>query len=129
MQLPFLQTVLKDFSLIPVVIGDTTVSEVQQVLELLWGGPETLVVISSDLSHYHDYSTAQYIDRSTCEAIEHFEFNQLDFTQACGCIGVKALLRTAKQRNMNVHTLGLCNSGDTSDDQQRVVGYGSWVFS
>lgn len=128
-QLPFLQTVLDDFSLIPIVVGDATVSEVHQVLDMLWGGPETLIVISSDLSHYHDYSTAQYIDRSTCEAIEHFDLDHIDAKQACGSIGVKSLLRAAKNRSMVVHTLGLSNSGDSSGDQQRVVGYGSWAFT
>ncbi len=128
-QLPFLQTVLNDFSLVPVVIGDASASEVSHILELLWGGPETLIVISSDLSHYHDYSTAQHIDRSTCEAIEHFECNPINFNQACGCIGIKGLLQAAKDHGMAVHTLGLCNSGDTSGDQQRVVGYGSWAFT
>ncbi|ARN75998.1 AmmeMemoRadiSam system protein B [Oceanicoccus sagamiensis] len=128
-QLPFLQAVLEDFSLVPVIVGDSTSAEVQALLDLLWGGPETLIVISSDLSHFHDYSTAQYIDRSTCEAIEHFDLDHIDLKQACGSIGLKALLQAAKHRNMQVHTLGLCNSGDTSGDQERVVGYGSWAFT
>lgn len=132
-QLPFLQTVLKDFSLVPIVIGNATVAETCQLLDILWGGPETLIVISSDLSHYHDYSSAQYIDRSTCEAIEHFELDRINAKQACGCIGVKSLLSAAKKRSMSVHTLGLANSGDIADssvnDQQRVVGYGSWALT
>jgi hypothetical protein len=134
-QLPFLQTVLRDFSLVPIVIGDSTVSEVNQLLDILWGGPETLIVISSDLSHYHDYSTAQYIDRSTCEAIEHFDLDPITFQRACGCIGVKSLLTAAKKRLMSVHTLGLSNSGDSAvandntDDRQCVVGYGSWALT
>jgi AmmeMemoRadiSam system protein B len=128
-QLPFLQTVLNKFTLVPVLIGDTSAAAVSHVLDVLWGGPETLIVISSDLSHYHNYSTAQYLDRSTCEAIEHFDFNQIDNQKACGCIGMNGLLRAAKKRHMAVHTLGLCNSGDTSGDQQRVVGYGSWAFT
>lgn len=128
-QLPFLQSILTEFTLVPLVVGDATASEVNQVLDLLWGGPETLIVISSDLSHFHDYSTAQYIDRTTCEAIEHFDFDHIDSQQACGCVGMKGLLRAAKRRNLEVHTLELCNSGDTSGDQQRVVGYGSWAFT
>lgn len=127
-QLPFLQVVLNDFSLIPLVIGDTTPAEVDQVIESLWGGPETLIVISSDLSHYQDYATAQCMDQSTCKAIEHFKSDQIDSSRACGCIAVNALLRIARRKGMNVHTLGLCNSGDTSGDKQRVVGYGSWAF-
>ena len=128
-QLPFLQMVLNSFSLIPIVVGDATAAEVDQALDMLWGGPETLIVVSSDLSHYHDYETAQYLDRSTCDAIEHFQSEHIDFTQACGSVGMKALLRVAKRKGMQVHTLGLCNSGDTSGEHQRVVGYGSWAFT
>lgn len=128
-QLPFLQVTLREFSLIPLVVGDATPNEIDEILDLLWDGPETLIVISSDLSHYHDYDTAQYIDRSTCDAVEHFQFDQIDFTQACGCLGMNALLRVARRRGMNVQTLGLCNSGDNTGDTDRVVGYGSWVFS
>lgn len=138
-QLPFLQTVLKDFSLVPIVAGDATVSEAHQLLDMLWGGPETLIVISSDLSHYHDYSTAQYIDRATCDAIEHFDLDPITAQQACGCIGVKCLLTAAKKRSMLVHTLALSNSGDSTeasfnsrdraDDRQCVVGYGSWAIT
>ncbi len=128
-QIPFLQTVLNDFSLVPIIIGDATAAEVHNILKLLWGGPETLIVISSDLSHYNDYATAQYLDRTTCDAIEHFEPEKISFTQACGCIGVKGLLRIAKEKSMNVHTLQLCNSGDNTGDQERVVGYGSWAFT
>ncbi len=128
-QLPFLQTVLKEFTLVPIAIGSATALDVDQVLDLLWGGPETLIVISSDLSHYHDYKTAQYIDRSTCEAIEQLDIEHIDYQQACGCVGVKGLLRVARRRHLSVITLALCNSGDTAGDPARVVGYGSWVFS
>lgn len=128
-QLPFLQLTLNTFTLIPILVGDATALEVDTVLDALWGDDDTLIVISSDLSHYHDYQTAQYLDRSTCQAIEHFQAEAIDFNQACGCIGVNALLRLAKRKNLSVHTLGLCNSGDVSGDQQRVVGYGSWAFT
>ena len=127
-QLPFLQLILPEFTLVPIAMGDTTSSEVRQALDMLWGGPETLIVISSDLSHYHDYSTAQYIDRSTCQAIEKLDIEHIDYQQACGCTGVQGLLLAAKQRNMKVHTLALCNSGDTAGSIDRVVGYGSWAF-
>ncbi len=128
-QLPFLQSVLGDFTLVPLVVGDATAVEVDQVLEQLWDGPETLVVISTDLSHFHDYATAQYLDRTTCEAVEHYQADTIDFDQACGCIGLKGLLRIARRRGLQVHTLGLSNSGDISGDHQRVVGYGSWAFT
>ena len=127
-QLPFLQSVLDKFSLVPIVVGDATGSEAMQVLDMLWDGPETLIVVSSDLSHYHDYSTAQYIDRSTCEAIEKLDIDHIDYQQACGCNAVKGLLLSAKKRNMKVQTLALSNSGDTSGGRERVVGYGSWAF-
>ncbi len=77
-QLPFLQTILPEFTLVPIAMGDTTSSQVSQALEMLWGGPETLIVISSDLSHYHDYSSAQYIDRSTCEAIKKLDIEHIN---------------------------------------------------
>lgn len=127
-QLPFLQTVLEEFTLVPIALGDTSSAEVRQVLDMLWGGTETLIVVSSDLSHYHDYSTAQYIDRSTCEAIESLDIDNIDYQQACGCAAVKGLLLAAKRRSMKVHTLALCNSGDTAGSHNRVVGYGSWAF-
>jgi len=127
-QLPFLQTVLDAFTLVPIAVGETSSTEVEQVLDMLWGGPETLVVVSSDLSHYHDYKTAQTIDRSTCEAIEQLDIDSIDYEQACGCAAVKGLLLTAKRRNMAVHTLALSNSGDTAGDHERVVGYGCWAF-
>jgi hypothetical protein len=128
-QLPFLQTVLTDFSLVALVVGNSTASDVEQVLSLLWGGPETLVVISSDLSHYRDYQSAQYIDQSTCQAIEALNIEDIDYRQACGCVAVKGLLRAAKKRQMQVKTLAMSNSGDSGSDKSRVVGYGSWSFS
>ncbi|MBL4827089.1 MAG: AmmeMemoRadiSam system protein B [Spongiibacteraceae bacterium] len=128
-QLPFLQGILKHFSLIPIVIGDPSANQVQQVLDLLWGGPETVIIISSDLSHYHNYNTAQAYDRSTCDAIEHAEAGYISSEQACGCIGINGLLLAAKQRNMSVQTLDLRNSGDVTGEKDTVVGYGSWAFS
>lgn len=128
-QLPFLQTVLNDFSLTALAVGDATVKEVEEVLNLLWGDQETLIVISSDLSHYHDYKTAQYIDRSTCEAIENLNIENIGHQQACGCVAVNGLLRTAKKRSMKVDTLAMNNSADSCGDPERVVGYGSWAFT
>ena len=128
-QLPFLQTVLEDFSVVALAVGDSTASEIEQVLNKVWGGPETLIVISSDLSHYKDYQTATYVDRSTCEAIEKLDIEHIDYQQACGCVGVKGLLRAARRRDMQVTTLALCNSGDRGGDKEHVVGYGSWAFS
>jgi len=127
-QLPFLQEVLSDFSLVPLVVGAATPSEVAEVLERLWGGPETLIVVSSDLSHYLDYETARRIDGQTCRAVESLDGDAIGDEQACGRIPLKGLLLSAKRRGMRVETVGLCNSGDTAGDKFRVVGYGAWAF-
>ena len=127
-QLPFLQTVLDSFSLIPIVVGDTNAQQVQQVLDLLWGDRKTLIIISSDLSHYHVYALAQAIDRITCSAIEQCDIDKIDGQRACGCTGINGLLLAAKQRNMTVHTLDMCNSGDVTGEKDNVVGYGCWAL-
>lgn len=125
-QLPFLQLSLDRFTLLPLVVGETTPAEVAEVLDLLWGGDETLIVISSDLSHYHDYTSSQRIDRATSAAIEKLDFEQIAPEQACGCRPMSGLLYIARQRRMQVNRLGLCNSGDTAGSRDRVVGYGAW---
>ncbi len=126
--LPFLQEVLGDFKLLPMVVGETPPDKVAEVLERLWGGPETLIVISSDLSHYLDYDAAQAIDRRTCEAIEHLDPSAIERNGACGRFPVGGLLRLAKTHGMTVETLDLRNSGDTAGSKDRVVGYGAWAF-
>ena len=125
-QIPFLQTILKPFKLIPLVVGEPTKEQVAEVLDLLWGGEETLIVISSDLSHYHDYDSARRIDAATCAAIESFNADAIGDDDACGRNPVKGLLHTAASRKMRIKTLALCNSGDTAGDKSRVVGYGAW---
>ncbi len=127
-QLPFLQVMLGDFSLVPLVVGSATSGEVAQVLEALWGGPETLIVISSDLSHYLDYDSARRIDSKTCQSIERLDPDAIGDSQACGRIPLKGLLTLAKRKGMRVQTVGLCNSGDTAGSHDRVVGYGGWAF-
>ena len=126
--LPFLQTVIESFSLVPLVVGDATRETVAQVIDALWGGPETLVVISSDLSHYLAYDDARSRDKATCQAIERLEAHSIDHDGACGATPIGGLLISAKQRGMTVRTLDLRNSGDTAGDRNRVVGYGSWLF-
>ncbi|HVI49989.1 MAG TPA: AmmeMemoRadiSam system protein B [Candidatus Sulfotelmatobacter sp.] len=126
--LPFLQAVLGPFSLVPLVVGDAPPELVAQVLEAVWGGPETLIVISSDLSHYLDYETARSLDHAACQAIEHLDGGALRDDQACGRIPVKGLLSIAKRRGMTVETVDLRNSGDTAGPKDRVVGYGAWAF-
>ena len=103
-------------------------TEVGEVLDLLWGGPETLIVISSDLSHYHDYKTAQRLDRATSQAIEQLRLEDIDYDQACGRNPVSGLLRVARRRGLKAKTIDLRNSGDTAGSRDRVVGYGAYVF-
>ena len=125
--LPFLQQVLDDFCLVPIVAGDASAEQVRQVLELLWGGPETLIVISSDLSHFHDYATAQQLDQATSQHIEDLDYQAIDAQAACGCVPVRGLLKLLKQQARSIKTVALNNSGDTAGDKQRVVGYGAYV--
>jgi AmmeMemoRadiSam system protein B len=126
--LPFLQMVLDDFEIIPLVVGDASKEDVAEVLELLWGGEETLIVISSDLSHYNSYETAQQMDRSTSLAIERLQPEQIHYDMACGRNPVNGLLSLARQKGLHAKTLDLRNSGDTAGPRDRVVGYGAYVF-
>lgn len=127
-QLPFLQTVLKEFKLVPLVVGEAEPDEVSEVLEVLWGGAETLIIISSDLSHYHDYITAQAMDRAASKAIEELLPDALSDDQACGHNPVKGLLKAAAHHGLHTTTLDLRNSGDTAGSRERVVGYGAYAF-
>lgn len=127
-QLPFLQETLADFELVPLVVGDARHEDVARVLEHLWDGPQTLVVISSDLSHYHNYATATAMDRAAADAIERLDPEQLDPEQACGCTAVRGLLETARHHGLQAHTVDLRNSGDTAGPRDEVVGYGAWLF-
>jgi len=125
--LPFLQSVLQQFSLVPIVAGDAGSAEVACVLEQLWGGEETLLVISSDLSHYHDYQTAQRFDQFTSHLIETLQYQNIPAAAACGAVPVCGLLRLLAQKSLSIKTIDLRNSGDTAGDKQRVVGYGAYV--
>jgi AmmeMemoRadiSam system protein B len=127
-QLPFLQEALGEFSLVPLVVGDAEPAEVAEVLDLLWGGPETLIVISSDLSHYHDYQTAQQLDRATSQAIEQLRIEDIQYDHACGRNPVIGLLHVARRLGLKAKTIDLRNSGDTAGSHDRVVGYGAYVF-
>ena len=127
-ELPFLQTLLGDFSLVPLVVGDATPSELAEVLERLWGGDETLIVVSSDLSHFHDYETAQRLDAATAAAIERLDGSRLGPGQACGFLPIAGLLECARCVGLAARRLDLCNSGDTAGPRHRVVGYGAWAF-
>lgn len=126
--LPFLQDVLEDFSLVPLVVGEAEPEQVAEVLELLWGGPETLIVVSSDLSHYNNYDAAREIDAKTSRAIESLRYEDIHSADACGCYPVSGLLYVARRRGMQVKTIDLRNSGDTSGSRDQVVGYGAYVI-
>ncbi|OOZ42151.1 AmmeMemoRadiSam system protein B [Solemya pervernicosa gill symbiont] len=126
-QLPFLQRLLDDFTLIPLVVGDCAATEVEQVLKLLWGGDETLIVISSDLSHYHDYLTAQQMDRTTSNAIEQLDGRAIHYESACGRNGILGLLAAVEKHQMTIRTIDLRNSGDTAGARDQVVGYGAYL--
>jgi MEMO1 family protein len=126
-ELPFLQALLGSFAVVPLVIGDAAPQNVAEVLRRLWGGAETLIVISSDLSHYHDYDTARRLDAATAAAIERGDWQNLGPNQACGFLAVAGLLVEASRRRLTPQRLALCNSGDTAGPRDRVVGYGAWV--
>ncbi|EKD46005.1 MAG: hypothetical protein ACD_69C00050G0003 [uncultured bacterium] len=126
--LPFLQLTLGSFLLVPLLVGSAAVSEVENILEELWGGPETLVVISSDLSHYHPYKLAKSWDKDTADAIIALNPDGLSYEHACGATGIKALLGVAAKKKMHVLQLDLRNSGDTAGSKDNVVGYGAFHF-
>lgn len=127
-QLPFLQSILNSFSLIPCVVGDADPHNVATLLLRLWGGAETLIVISSDLSHYYDYQTAQQLDTETTQAIIELAPQKIKDNQACGRLPVKGLLLAAEKLQLTAQVLDLRNSGDTAGDKNRVVGYGAYHF-
>ncbi|MGB9428744.1 MAG: AmmeMemoRadiSam system protein B [Gammaproteobacteria bacterium] len=124
--LPFLQTLLGRFELVPMVVGWAAPDEVSQVMEMLWGGSETLIVISSDLSHYHLYDVARELDERTARQIEARHI-PIEDRQACGAYPINGLLAVARSRNLHIARLDLRNSGDTAGDRKRVVGYGAWA--
>lgn len=126
--LPFLQELLNDFYLVPMVVGDASTEQVAKVLESVWGGSETLIVVSSDLSHYNDYSTAQTLDENTSRAIVELDPESVTTDGACGARAVRGLLEVAKRKGMTCQLLDLRNSGDTAGDRTRVVGYGAYAF-
>lgn len=128
-ELPFLQVALGDFKLVPLVAGDASDAEVAHVIEQLWDGDATRFVISTDLSHYLDYKTAQRVDAATARAVERLRPEDISDEQACGHVPLRGMLCAARARGLRAHTLDLRNSGDTAGSPERVVGYGAWVFT
>ncbi|SEB17836.1 AmmeMemoRadiSam system protein B [Variovorax sp. YR216] len=125
--LPFLQATLGDFTLVPLVVGDTDGAAVAQVLERLWGGDETLIVVSSDLSHYLPYAKARLADKATVQRILRFDAG-LTPHEACGSEAINGALLAARRHGLHPRLLDLRNSGDTAGDHDRVVGYGAIAF-
>ena len=125
--LPFLQAVLGEFSLVPILVGDAGAQEVAALFETAWGGDETLVVVSSDLSHYLPYEAARARDRNTVDAILRLE-PRLDPEEACGAAPINGLLEVARRRGLRPELVDLRNSGDAAGDRDRVVGYAAFAF-
>ncbi len=127
-QLPFLQVVLEEFSIVPLVVGEASAEQVDEVIEALWDGPETRFVISSDLSHYLDWDSARRLDEATARAVEALKPQEIHEQQACGRIPILGLLRAARNHQLHAHTADLRSSGDTAGPRHQVVGYGAFVF-
>ena len=127
-QLPFLQRVLGDFTVLPLVVGDASTDDVARVLDAVWGGNETLVVVSSDLSHYHDYDTARWLDARTAAAIVAGDGDAIRDDDACGVRPVRGLLEAARHHSIGARLLDLRSSGDTAGDRDSVVGYGAFAL-
>ena len=125
---PFLQQVLGDFRLVPIIAGNAPPEAVTAVFDTLWGGPETLIVVSTDLSHYLDYAACQRMDTATATAIEQFDIDAINPTGACGAVPTRGLLLAARRRGLTIERLDLRNSGDTAGPRDRVVGYGAWAL-
>ena len=127
-QLPFLQSLLTDFTLLPLAVGMASAEEVAEVLESVWGGEETLIVVSSDLSHYLPYPTAQRVDRETVQAILELQ-QPIPHDRACGGTPVSGLILAARRHHLTPHLLDLRNSGDTAGTHDQVVGYAALAFT
>ena len=126
-QLPFLIETIDQFSLIPLTVGRASAAEVGEVIERLWGGDETLIVVSSDLSHYLPYDSAIALDSKTAQSISIFDAS-ITHEQACGATPINGLLHAARQRRLQARLIDLRNSGDTAGDRTRVVGYAAFAF-
>ncbi len=128
-QLPFLQKILGDFMLVPIAVGNATAAQVGEVIDRLWGDEHTLIVISSDLSHYESYERARELDERTAAAIDSLSRTDLGPYDACGCRPINGMIHAAKERGLSITRLDLRNSGDTAGPRDRVVGYGAWALA
>jgi AmmeMemoRadiSam system protein B len=128
-QLPFIKLACPDARVVPLLAGDDDWHAAMRALALLWGGDETAVVVSSDLSHYRDDATAKELDAATAKAVESLAAGEIGFEQACGATGINAVLALASQRHLTCTTLDLRNSADTAGPRDRVVGYGAFMLA
>ena len=127
--LPFVQVCLGDVAVLPIAVGEVPPGQVADVLEHVWGDEETLVVVSTDLSHYHDHVTASELDRRTAAAIVARRADQLGPYDACGVVPLRGLLLAAERRGLDVELLDLRTSADTAGGPDRVVGYGAFALA
>ncbi len=127
-QLPFLKAVLGEVAILPLVVGEVAPAAVAEVIERLWGGPETVILVSTDLSHYHPHAEARRRDAATAAAIEAFEGGRIGPEDACGCRALAGLLAAARARGLRIERLDLRTSGDTAGPKDQVVGYGAWAL-
>ena len=127
-QLPFLQAVPGDFAVVPLAVGEAGPAQTAEVLARLWGGAETAIVVSTDLSHYHPHETARRLDAATAEAIEAYAATRLGPNDACGYQALAGLLVEAEARGLAIERLDLRNSGETGGHMREVVGYGAWAL-
>lgn len=127
-QLPFLQEIFEDFVLLPFAVGGASPDQVEALLDRLWGGAETLIVISSDLSHYRSYEAAREIDGFTAAQIRQLVAARLTGEHACGYLPISGLLQAASKRGLKCEVLDTRSSGDTAGPRDRVVGYGAFAF-
>lgn len=127
-ELPFLQMLLPSFLLLPLLVGQARPKDVADALRLVWGGLESIIVVSSDLSHFHGCNAARRLDAATAEKIESGDWAGLGPDNACGYLSIAGLMIEAERRGLKAQRLALCNSGDTAGPRDQVVGYGAWAF-
>ena len=126
--LPFITETLGHVAIVPVLFGQVSYLSAAQLFDSLWSS-DTMIVVSSDLSHYHDHQTATELDRQTADAIESNRPDRIGPQQACGHTAIRGLLTAAGQRGLHAHCVDLRNSGDTAGPKERVVGYGAFHFN
>ena len=127
--LPFIQYLFKSVKIVPLIVGACSEDNIAEMIETLWNPPQNIIIVSSDLSHFHSYEKAQRIDQQTRQKIEHLNFSALNPDDAYGYYPLKGLIKIALKKELKVTALDLRNSGDTAGDKNRVVGYGSFAFS